>query len=360
MRFIAGTLNNQRLQNLLGEVIGSCTRVRAAIAYAKRDNMQLFEACVQHQKPLEFFGRYDHTVAVALDVLRWFLDKKSPQYICQLVPDILHAKVIWWVGAGAYVGSANLSQRAWESNIEAGVFLTQDELIETDMESELQHFFDVVAKRAHSLTEDIYKEQKQLAERRKDLSTRDYEIERQFDESPTRLPKDGGLNFSDAKQTAGRRRGDSKREWNGKRGVEWLEAQMQGSDKCKAQLCAAAWAAAGPDELKPRTTSASSRFWWCEDGAQRWRAQGTTVFRAIEALSDDKRAQHPLGEGVKDAIKEACAHYGIKEMHIVYASAQRLDQQSGPQAAAALGAILALAGKLRFGLDDEHGSFTKE
>ncbi|MBO7411137.1 MAG: hypothetical protein J6T92_04365 [Ottowia sp.] len=195
MRFIAGTLNNQRLQNLLGEVIGTCTRVCAAVAYVKRDNMQLFEVCVQHQKPLEFFGRYDHTVAVAPEVLKWFLDEKSPQYVCKLVPDILHAKVIWWVGAGAYIGSANLSRRAWDSNIEAGIFLAQDELIEADMESELQLFFDVVREHARPLTDEIYKEQKQLAERRKDLSMRDYGIEQQFEESRL-LPKNGGLNSS--------------------------------------------------------------------------------------------------------------------------------------------------------------------
>ncbi len=42
MRFIAGPLNKQLLQNLLGEVIEPCTRVRAAVAYANRDNIQLF------------------------------------------------------------------------------------------------------------------------------------------------------------------------------------------------------------------------------------------------------------------------------------------------------------------------------
>ena len=73
--------------------------------------------------------------------------------------------------------------------------------------------------------------------------------------------------FIAPKQAARRRRVDSKREWNEKRGIEWLEAQIQGSVKCGAQLCAAAWAAAGPDELKPRVTSALSRWWWREDGA---------------------------------------------------------------------------------------------
>ena len=93
MRFIAGPLNKQLLQNQLAEVIESCTRVRAAVAYAKRDNMKLFEACAKHLKPLEFYGRYDHTVAVDPAVLKWFLDKASQNYDCKLVPDILHAKV---------------------------------------------------------------------------------------------------------------------------------------------------------------------------------------------------------------------------------------------------------------------------
>src|SRR5690606_39773042 len=92
MRFIAGPLNKQLLQNLLGEVIEPCTRVRAAVAYANRDNMQLFEACARHLKPLEFYGRYDHTVPVDPAVLKWFLDKASPNYHCKLVPDILDRK----------------------------------------------------------------------------------------------------------------------------------------------------------------------------------------------------------------------------------------------------------------------------
>ncbi len=53
MRFIAGPLNKQLLQNFLAEVIEPCTRVRAAVAYANRDNLQLFEACAKHLKPLE-------------------------------------------------------------------------------------------------------------------------------------------------------------------------------------------------------------------------------------------------------------------------------------------------------------------
>ncbi len=213
MRFITGPLNKQLLHNLLIEMIDDCTRVRAAVAYASRDNMQLFEACAKHLKPLEFYGRYDYTVAVDPSVLRWFLDKASPNYECRLVPDILHAKVIWWIDAGAYIGSANLSDRAWISNIEAGTFLSHDELVDTGMGLELQRFFDDVEDRARPLTREIYLEQLRLSERRADLSKRDYDLEQQFDKSRL-LPKNQGLVFVDTKRSSEKRFQKFEQDWN--------------------------------------------------------------------------------------------------------------------------------------------------
>lgn len=194
-------------------MIESCTRVRAAVAYASRDNMKLFEACAQHLKPLEFFGRYDHTVAVDPAVLKWFLDKASPNFDCKLVPDILHAKVIWWVDAGAYIGSANLSDRAWISNIEAGTFLPHDELVETGMERELQRFFEEVDDRAQPLTKEIYQEQLRLADRRSELSKREYGLEQQFDKDRL-LPKNQGLVFVDTKRSSEKRFQKFEQDWN--------------------------------------------------------------------------------------------------------------------------------------------------
>lgn len=213
MRFVAGPLNKQLLQNLLSEVIESCSRVRAAVAYAHRDNMQLFEACAQHRKPLEFFGRYDHTVAVDPNVLKWFLDKASPNFDCKLVPDILHAKVIWWVDAGAYIGSANLSDRAWISNIEAGTFLSHDELVETGMERDLLHFFEEVDDRARPLTKEIYQEQLRLTERRSDLAKSQHRLEQQFDKDRL-LPKNQGLVFVDTKRSTEKRLHKFEEDWN--------------------------------------------------------------------------------------------------------------------------------------------------
>ena len=213
MRLITGPLNKQLLVNLLKENITDCTRVRAAVAYAHKDNMKLFEACIQHLKPLEFYGRYDHSVPVDPEVLRWFLHTASPNYVCRLVPDILHSKVIWWVEAGAYIGSANLSDRAWISNIETGVFLTHEELVNHGMEAELLRFFEGVDDRSYPLNEEIYREQLRLKNQRQNLEDLDYTEKRNFDKTRN-LPKQEGLAFVEEKRVADQRLKAFEKDWN--------------------------------------------------------------------------------------------------------------------------------------------------
>ncbi len=213
MKFIAGPLNKKLLQNLLYEVIDEASRVKVAVAYAKKDNLKLFEACVDRLLPLEFYGRYDYTVAVDPDVLKWFIDKASPNIECKLVPDILHSKVIWWVDAGAYIGSANLTDRAWISNIEAGVYLTQDELSESGMEEELRSFFEEVDERSSPLNKEIYEEQKQLKAQRAELSRQEYSSDQDFDKKRL-LPKNQGLIFSEGKRPSDKPFKRFDKEWN--------------------------------------------------------------------------------------------------------------------------------------------------
>lgn len=109
--------------------------------------------------------RFD-SVPVDPSILKWFLERASPNLRCHLVPDILHSKVIWWVEAGAYIGSANLSDRAWVSNIEAGTFFSHNTLVETGMDQELLQFFEQSEDRSHPLTQELYSQQLRLSEQR--------------------------------------------------------------------------------------------------------------------------------------------------------------------------------------------------
>lgn len=114
MEFVGQPLTGKLLRNEHINSIQRCSNVIAAVAYAGNDQRWWFEYCLRKGKSLEFFGRYDGTCPIDTQLLEWAL---QPRHLANLswrvVPTYLHAKVIWWVGQGAYIGSANLTDRAW-------------------------------------------------------------------------------------------------------------------------------------------------------------------------------------------------------------------------------------------------------
>jgi phosphatidylserine/phosphatidylglycerophosphate/cardiolipin synthase-like enzyme len=64
--------------------------------------------------------------------------------------------VIWWRGHGAYVGSANITQKAWYNNIESGLFLTEAELTSSGQADDIERLFRAVDEHSASLTQELY------------------------------------------------------------------------------------------------------------------------------------------------------------------------------------------------------------
>lgn len=81
----------------------------------------------------------------------------------RLVKGHFHAKVIWWRGYGAYVGSANLTHKAWFNNVEAGLFLDEEELASSGVGEELDAMFDHLANVSVSVTDEMIAKLEQLA-----------------------------------------------------------------------------------------------------------------------------------------------------------------------------------------------------
>lgn len=157
MKFIANGLNGVYLRDILGNIdLNQVSEVKAAIAYAADDPPALFEWCWKNQIKLSFWCRYDYRVPVATAILKKFLDRKSFKYNCYLATDYFHSKVIWFVDQGVYIGSANLTDRAWNTNIEAGIFLSQDDIVRENMESEFNNFFDGVNAVSTELNQQAY------------------------------------------------------------------------------------------------------------------------------------------------------------------------------------------------------------
>lgn len=147
MRLVANTINQTHLRDILPTITEDCQvdYIQAAIAYgssATNESLDLVGHSVANKLRLDLWMRYDETVPVSVPFLKRLLKHQKDNIFTRFVPDCFHPKVIWWKGYGAYIGSANHTDRGWMTNIEAGVFIEEDELIASGMDADLDQFFD--------------------------------------------------------------------------------------------------------------------------------------------------------------------------------------------------------------------------
>lgn len=211
MRFIANGINGKYLRDILPPPSAEVDCVMAAIAYGSNDEGHFLENCINNKYRLDIWMRYDHTVPVAIPLLRKLLSLTKKNIFCYQIPDVLHSKVIWWQGYGAYIGSANLSDRAWITNIEAGVFIPDVELNESGMYVELDSFFERLKglEQSFPLSKEIIDELEQISKLRNDV----YKIDKRSRESRT-VKEFQGLHFSTKTDSQERRKESFRIEWS--------------------------------------------------------------------------------------------------------------------------------------------------
>jgi len=210
MQFVAGGLNGVYLRAIHDKALKKADSVKIAVAYASGDP-EILHDCWQQNIKVTFWGRYDETGPISLPILRTFLDRKSPNYICKLVPDIFHSKVIWWEGYGAYIGSANLTNNAWYGNIEAGLFLGEEELAENGMNLQLFNFFQELDDHSYALTDEIYSELTDLRNTNDEIDKKAREARSKFNRKRM-IPEKKPLTYLE-KRTKERRRKMFLKEW---------------------------------------------------------------------------------------------------------------------------------------------------
>jgi hypothetical protein len=206
-----GPLQRFRLDRINDVAVPVCSAVDAAVAYI-HDDRTLIAKCFDLKKPLHLRGRYDWGGPIGMAILEKFLRCTSPDYRLTLVPDIFHPKVIWWRGYGAYIGSANLTNKAWFANIEAGVFLDEEELVDQGIGEELERFFDYIDGVAHPLSQGIVDQLKQSGTD-PELLRREREAKRRFEESRL-IPRLQGLDSVQKVAASVKREGKFLAEWN--------------------------------------------------------------------------------------------------------------------------------------------------
>ncbi|KAF1077650.1 phospholipase D-like domain-containing protein [Halodesulfovibrio sp. MK-HDV] len=191
MQIIANWMNGQYLRNHIKTGCREAEEVKAAVAYAG-NVPELFEECKKSGTKLTYWGRMDSSIPISLGILKNFLKSSSANYSCNLVFGYLHSKVIWWVGYGAYIGSANLTDRAWNSNMEVGTFYPHEEILENNLEQDLNDIFTATQEHSKPLTEEIYnyieRHQKKQERRRKTNMALDNDFDNNFQSFHAQFP----------------------------------------------------------------------------------------------------------------------------------------------------------------------------
>jgi hypothetical protein len=212
MQLVAGAINGKYLLDIHHRAINRTDAVRAAVAYAGGET-RIIDDCQSNNIPLIFWGRFDASLPVALPILKKFLDAKSPGLVCKLIPDIFHPKVVWWQGAGVYIGSANLTANGWFGNIEAGIYLEDSELAEQGLDEELETFFAEIDQRSFPLTAELYEDLETYIKRYNQVRQKLISVEEQFDRS-RRLPPLSPLTYVNVSTVLNERKRGFAAEWS--------------------------------------------------------------------------------------------------------------------------------------------------
>jgi len=172
MIFIANSINNIFLEEILPNEDGAkkIKEVKMAVAYANGNEQRIPKIlvfCDKHKIPLKFWCRYGD--GVASFILKLFLNKT--EHSCKGIKNF-HAKIIWLVGHGVYIGSANLTDNGWRNNIEAGLFFSDDDIVKFNLYSQLNDFFEKIDEISCPFTEDIVEKIELLESEQKSSNTK--------------------------------------------------------------------------------------------------------------------------------------------------------------------------------------------
>lgn len=192
MRVVMGEMNGVRLLTLMNGSVGKCSRVSAAVAYATQSD-PFFEHCQQHGMPLDYYGLLDEGAAVSLPLLQHMLRAGPLVVNPRLIKGHFHSKIIWWHGYGVYIGSANLTSKAWFTNVECGVFFDEDEIIGQPLQSDLEQQFAYLRKHSAPVTSELVKALGKLSLAEQSAYAAQQKLKALFDEATKDIPPHGGL-----------------------------------------------------------------------------------------------------------------------------------------------------------------------
>lgn len=214
MKLIANGINKYVFSNILPDECDEVDGVLAAVAYGSLPNSSaydLIENCLINGYRMDLWMRYDHTIPVSIGMLNKLLKSQEKNIFTRFIPDILHSKIIWWKGYGAYIGSANLTERGWVDNIETGVFFDENTLKNSDLESQIEDFFDALkSENSLPLTKEYISDMQDMEDAQKQARNEALQAARRRRKVPEHL----GLFSVDKRDSRSKQKTTFKRNWD--------------------------------------------------------------------------------------------------------------------------------------------------
>lgn len=134
---------------LFRKIPNTVKNISAAIAYTQSDI--LVEACIENNIKLEWWGLFNSQISTNLDIIKKAI--RSPNIKFYPFAKLFHPKVILFHGYGIYVGSHNMTDSAMYKNVEAGVFIDENDLT-NEQKKEITDFFADLKKKSIPATKD--------------------------------------------------------------------------------------------------------------------------------------------------------------------------------------------------------------
>ncbi len=111
-------------------------KVYAAIAFNQESS--LIDICIKKSIPMDYWGLFNSGLSTDIKLIKKAI--KDPNIHFYPFIKNYHPKLIYFEGFGIYIGSANMTLKALKYNVEAGVFIEENDLKKED-KTKLLTFF---------------------------------------------------------------------------------------------------------------------------------------------------------------------------------------------------------------------------
>jgi hypothetical protein len=207
MHLVGNALNGYYLPNLLeladSEALES---IILAVAYVTELD-DVFDLAKRRSVPLSLYCLADGQGFPKASVIKRFVSGAPPSWQAYLTRAFYHPKILWFRGVGAYIGSANLTDRARWNNLECGVWFDQAELDSEGWSDQLGSMVEVIRGRSVAATAEHVDILIALSRKRSRLNKAQADFNKEVEEELRNVP--GGESPEDP--TAGRRGGGAAR-----------------------------------------------------------------------------------------------------------------------------------------------------